>query len=123
MNLCLLQLNIDQCHRQLDPAEAQNRKRPVRLWYGENLSKLVLVKTRSDSDMRVGDKVYMKDITGLPTTIHGKEGDPAGPVIVHALAVKETRTSVNVLWQDGMMETMQSTELIPYLNPDEYDCW
>ena len=73
--------------------------------------------------MRVGFKVYLKDDAGVPVTRHGQDGEPAGSVEVNALMVKETRTTVNVLWQDGTQETLPSTELIPYLNPDEYDCW
>lgn len=87
------------------------------------MSRLTLIKTRSDQDVRVGDKVYMNDVSGIPTTTHGQEGDPIGIVVVHALTVKETCTSAQVLWQDGTSETLTSTELIPYLNPDEYDCW
>lgn len=30
---------------------------------------------------------------------------------------------MTVLWQDGSRETLSSTELIPYLNVDEHDCW
>jgi ubiquitin-conjugating enzyme E2 O len=37
--------------------------------------------------------------------------------------VKETMTRVTVLWQDGASEVLDTKELIPYLNPDEYDCW
>jgi ubiquitin-conjugating enzyme E2 O len=87
------------------------------------LTRLTLIKTRSDQDIRVGDKVFLKDATDGPITVHGQEGEPAGTVIVKALTVQETCTSVNVLWQDGMQETLRSTELIPYMNPDEYDCW
>jgi ubiquitin-conjugating enzyme E2 O len=42
---------------------------------------------------------------------------------IKTLCVRETKTIVNVLWQDGSQESLPSTELIPYLNPDEYDCW
>jgi ubiquitin-conjugating enzyme E2 O len=56
-------------------------------------------------------------------TIHGHEGEPAGAVAVSALTVQETRTTVDVLWQDGTQAALRSTELIPYMNPDEYDCW
>jgi ubiquitin-conjugating enzyme E2 O len=73
--------------------------------------------------MRVGDKVHLKDCVDLPITTHGQEGDPAGVIAVQTFVVKETKTTVNVLWQDGTQETLPSTELIPYLNPDEYDCW
>lgn len=54
---------------------------------------------------------------------HGKEEDPAGVVHVQTFAVAETETMVDVLWQDGVRDTIKSTDLIPYLNPDEYDCW
>ena len=40
------------------------------------------------------------------------------------LIVRKTRTTVNVLWQDGSVtKHIPSTEVIPYTNPDEYDCW
>lgn len=111
------------CYWQLDPVESQTRKRPERLWCREDLSKLTLVKTRSDQDIRVGDKVVLRDAADSPVTIHGQEGEPAGTVTVSALTIQETRTIVDVLWQNGTQETIRSTELIPYMNPDEYDCW
>ena len=67
--------------------------------------------------------MFLKDGTNVPTTIHGQEGELAGTIVVSALTVQETRSTVNVLWQDGTQETLRSTELIPYMNPDEYDCW
>lgn len=42
---------------------------------------------------------------------------------VRTFVVQETRTTIAVLWQDGTRETLNATETIPYLNPDEYDCW
>lgn len=109
---------------QLDPVDAQDRKRPDRFWYGERLSELTLVKTRSDQDLRAGDRVVLKDFLlenlVAPISTHGEEGDA---ITVKKQTVKETRTSVNVLWQNGTQEVLRSTELIPYLNPDEYDCW
>lgn len=30
---------------------------------------------------------------------------------------------VNVLWQDGTREVIDCKETVPYVNPDEYDCW
>ena len=82
-----------------------------------------MVRSVSGEDMRVGNKVLLKDCVGLPVTTHGREDDRAGVVTVQTFVVKETKTTVNVLWQDGTQETLPSTELIPYLNPDEYDCW
>jgi ubiquitin-conjugating enzyme E2 O len=73
--------------------------------------------------MRVGDKVVLKDASNLPVTTHGMAGDPLGVIVVQALVVKETRTYVDVLWQDGTRETLNAMQLIPYTNPDEADCW
>ncbi|KAI0068302.1 hypothetical protein BV25DRAFT_1911299 [Artomyces pyxidatus] len=110
-------------NQSLSPEEAALSLRPDRFWSGANLAKLKLVRSRAEWMMRVGDKVVLKDVTGLPFTKHGKEGEPYGIVEVRVYVVKETQTSVNVLWQDGTSETLPTTQLIPYLNPDEYDCW
>jgi ubiquitin-conjugating enzyme E2 O len=108
---------------QLDIADAQNRKRPPRFWSGKDLLKLIMVRSKPHHDMRVGDKVVLKNAANLPVTKHGRASDPAGVIEVQTLVVKETRTTVDVLWQDGTRETVNSKELIPYVNPDEYDCW
>ena len=73
--------------------------------------------------MRVGDRVRLKDATGLPSTRHGQEGDSSDVITVQTFMVTETETTLDILWQDGVQETLRSTEVIPYLNPDEYDCW
>ena len=72
--------------------------------------------------MRVGDRVVLKNGVG-PNSTHGKEGEGPGIISVDTLVVKETRTRVGILWQDGTRETMDSKDTVPYLNPDEYDCW
>lgn len=82
-----------------------------------------MIRGRSDLEMRVGDRVQLKDVTGLPITKHGQEGDPAGVIEVQTFLVTQTETILDVLWQDGTEETLKSTQVIPYLNPDEYDCW
>ncbi|KAI0307690.1 hypothetical protein B0F90DRAFT_1807124 [Multifurca ochricompacta] len=106
------------------PAEiAQSILRPERFWSGDNLAKLKLVRSRAEWMMRVGDKVILKDTTSLPFTRHGKEGEPYGVIEVRVYVVRETQTTVDVLWQDGSTDAMLTTKLIPYLNPDEYDCW
>ncbi|KAI9513052.1 hypothetical protein F5148DRAFT_463736 [Russula earlei] len=102
---------------------AQNASRPERFWSGANLAKLKLVRSRAEWMMRVGDKVILKDAASLPSTRHGKEGEPYGVIEVRVYVVRETQTTVDVLWQDGSIETLPTTKLIPYLNPDEYDCW
>lgn len=73
--------------------------------------------------MRVGDRVHLKNTTGMPLTEHGKQGDPTGVVHVQTFLVTETATELEVLWQDGTKESLKSVDVIPYLNPDEYDCW
>lgn len=60
----------------------------------------------------------------MEPSVHGTEGVDGGLVTVFALMVKETRSRVTVLWQDGTKdEHIDATTLIPYLNIDEYDCW
>lgn len=72
--------------------------------------------------MRLGDRVVMKNGAG-PRSTHGKEGEGPGIISVDTLVVRETHTRINVLWQDGTREVLDSTATVPYLNPDEYDCW
>jgi ubiquitin-conjugating enzyme E2 O len=108
---------------QLSTEIAQSISRPNRFWSGEDLAKLKLVRSRAEWMMRVGDKVILKDASSLPFTRHGKEGEPYGVVEVRVYVVRETQTTVDVLWQDGSEGTVLTTKLIPYLNPDEYDCW
>ncbi|KAF8913015.1 hypothetical protein CPB84DRAFT_1722037 [Gymnopilus junonius] len=107
----------------LDIAITENKSRPKQFWSGEDLEKLTLVRGHSDLEMRVGDRVYLKDTTGLPFTEHGKQGDMTGVVQVRTFLVTETSTEVEVLWQDGTKESLNAVDVIPYLNPDEYDCW
>ena len=73
--------------------------------------------------MRVGDRVRVKDPRGTPITKHRRPTEPHGVIEVNTLMVQETRTTIDVLWQDGQRETMDARETVPYLNPDEYDCW
>ncbi|RDB28833.1 putative ubiquitin-conjugating enzyme E2 24 [Hypsizygus marmoreus] len=107
----------------LDPAEAEKKARPQRFWYGEDIAKLTLVRGHSDREMRVGDRVRLKDNAGAPFTTHGQDDQANDAVKVQTFMVAETQTTLDVLWQDGVQETLRATEVIPYLNPDEYDCW
>ena len=97
--------------------------RPDRFWSGARLSELRLLRSRAEQLARVGDKVLLKSWQNGPFTRHGKPTDPGGDIEVRAYVVKETQTKVTVLWQDGESEVMDAKALIPYLNPDEYDCW
>lgn len=60
----------------------------------------------------------LKQEYGLVPTVHAH-----GKITVGAMIVRETRTSVVVLWQDGEVKKERTTELLPYINIDEYDCW
>ncbi|KAG5647587.1 hypothetical protein DXG03_008940 [Asterophora parasitica] len=104
----------------LDPANAAQKTRPQKFWHGEDVAKLTVIRGRSDLEMRMGDRVRLKNSTGAPSTTHGQEGGET--VQVQVFVVAETQTTLDILWQDGTQETIKSTEVIPYLNPDEYDC-
>ncbi|KAK7064351.1 isocitrate lyase [Favolaschia claudopus] len=105
----------------LDPEDAATRRRPQQFWTGTDMSKLTLIRSLSDLEMRVGDRVTFKDESKVPGTTHGTEPGPR--VVIKVFTVTETQTFCHVLWQDGTKETIRSTDLIPYVNPDEYDCW
>jgi ubiquitin-conjugating enzyme E2 O len=87
------------------------------------LSRLRLVRGKTESTLRIGDRVHLKDSSFAPVTTHGSTTDPCGIVEVRTCMVQETQTTVKVLWQDGTHETLPATELIPYLTVDEYDVW
>ncbi|KAF8445792.1 hypothetical protein L210DRAFT_3757996 [Boletus edulis BED1] len=107
---------------QLDRDTMLKKRRPERFWHGEDLTKLTVLRTKS-GDIRVGDKVTIPDDETIPIVSFetGIEGN--GKINSRTLCVQETRTTVVVLWQDGSRATLPSTDLIPYLNVDEYDCW
>ncbi|KAG6818066.1 hypothetical protein H0H87_009221 [Tephrocybe sp. NHM501043] len=106
----------------VDPAGAERKIRPPKLWCGKDIEKLSLVRGRSDLEMRVGDRVRLKNNNGAPLTRHCKD-DTNVTLEVRLFMVTETQTTLDILWQDGKKEVIKSTEIIPYLNPDEYDCW
>ncbi|KAJ3916626.1 hypothetical protein F5877DRAFT_80717 [Lentinula edodes] len=107
----------------LDISTAESRQRPQRFWHGSDIGKLTLVRNRLSFQMRIGDCVRLKDTEGIPVTKHGREGEAGGVITVNSFNVTATDTEVDVLWQDGNKETLRSVDLIPYMNPDEYDCW
>ncbi|KAL1940019.1 hypothetical protein VTO73DRAFT_9354 [Trametes versicolor] len=108
-------------NQSLSPEDAQGKPRPQRYWYGADLGKLTTITRKAEEAMRVGDRVRLKNSRDGPVTRHGRPAD--GGIEVDTLVVQETRTSVDVLWQDGTRETMDVKQTVPYLNPDEYDCW
>ncbi|KIJ39288.1 hypothetical protein M422DRAFT_781107 [Sphaerobolus stellatus SS14] len=112
----------------LDPEEAAKRQRPVRFWSGSELHRLKLIRGHYDNKPRVGDKYVLKDPSyaaarGVLPSVHGQDGVDGGKVSVLVFMAKETRTRVKVLWQNGIIQDLEASALIPYLNVDEYDCW
>ncbi|KAM6498437.1 hypothetical protein JOM56_006385 [Amanita muscaria] len=110
-------------NQSLSPAVIENKKRPQRLWTREDISKLTLIHGRADKELRVGDRANFKDPVGKPSSTHSQGGEGSSVITVQTFVVTETETTLDVLWQDGSRETLRSTDLIPYINPDEYDCW
>jgi hypothetical protein len=55
---------------------------------------------------------------GLIPTLHADN-----TISVSAMSVRETATSVTVLWQDGTTTTERTIDLILFINIDEYSCW
>ena len=82
---------------------------------------LTLLRGVNDQQPRVGHRVTLKNAPDDFVTTHGSlDGKHFR---VDTGVVCETETTVELLWQDGSKERCRTTELIPYLNPDEYDCW
>ncbi|KIY45766.1 hypothetical protein FISHEDRAFT_66815 [Fistulina hepatica ATCC 64428] len=107
-------------NQMLDPEAAQQRKRPQRFWHGDDVSKLMNIASKADIELRYLDRGTLKEENGpSPQTTHGKNG----AIVIKTLKVTETQTTVSVLWQDNTRTVHKATELAPYLNPDEYDCW
>ncbi|KAI0832769.1 hypothetical protein BC628DRAFT_1415018 [Trametes gibbosa] len=106
----------------LSPEEAASRPRPQRYWHGADLGKLAVVTRRAEEAMQVGDRVRLK-APGGPVSKHGKSTEAREQIIVDTLIVQETRTTVDILWQNGTRETIEAKNTVPYLNPDEYDSW
>lgn len=110
----------------LTPEESANRPRPEQFWTADSLDRLTYVKIRSESVTRVPDRVTFKDPEmykkyGVVNTQH--QGESGRVLEVDTLIVTESRSTVKIMWQDGTIEDVLGTSVIPYLNVDEYDCW
>ncbi|KAF9270048.1 hypothetical protein L218DRAFT_952243 [Marasmius fiardii PR-910] len=110
-------------NQSLPHEQVQHRQRPQRFWYGKDLAKLTLVRCHADAQLKISDRINLKDTTGLPYTKHGREGEACGVITVHGFTMALTETTLDILWQDGTEESVLATDVVPYLNPDEYDCW
>jgi ubiquitin-conjugating enzyme E2 O len=67
---------------------AATRERPNLLFYGPEVSRLRLVRGKSDAIMRIGDRVTLKEGIPAPVTRYGKPDDPIGVVEVRLCTVK-----------------------------------
>jgi len=59
---------------------------------------------------------------GVPAS-HHEDPETHFSIDVDTLTVVATRSRVEILWQDGTREWVPSIDVIPYINPDEFDCW
>jgi len=92
------------------------------------MSRLKLIRGFFDNKARAGDKYVLKNPSiataqSIQPSSHGYEGIDGGKIDVFVFMARETRSRVTVLWQNGTTEEIDSKQLIPYLNVDEYDCW
>ncbi|KAI9772193.1 MAG: hypothetical protein M1839_002511 [Geoglossum umbratile] len=90
------------------------------------------------TDLQCGDRVRFRDLAGAILKYDGStytaDGRRQGKVVriprvmsqgydVNTFVVTETRTVVNVLWQDLTETKKNSTALVPYQNTDDHDVW
>ncbi|ELU39894.1 ubiquitin-conjugating enzyme domain-containing protein [Rhizoctonia solani AG-1 IA] len=106
----------------LTPEESANRPRPQQFWTAEDLHHLTYVKIRSENVTRVPDRVTFKDPGayqryGVVKTQH--RGESGRVLEVETMVVTESRSTAKIMWQDGTIEEVLGTAIIPYLNVDE----
>ena len=109
---------------QLDPREAEKRERPKKFWYGEDVAKLTVIRGVAERQLHVGERVFFRKFdSARPHTRHGRDQDPGGIFVCSAFKIIESETIIDLLWQDGTRDQRKATDVIPYLNPDDLDCW
>ena len=109
------------------------------------MHRLTFMRPRGESSGVISERVTFKDrshalgecyhiywsISHSPSTTqelgvlasHYEDPDTPLSIDVEALTVVATRSRVEILWQDGTRGWVPSIEVIPYINPDEFDCW
>jgi len=109
----------------LHPDTIEERQRPQRFWAGKELHKLAMLILPSDLEPSVGDRVHLKSDIGAFVTQHGpgKRGHGSYTVNTYGIVETETEVEVDIIWQDGVTETLLSRDLLPQLNSDEHECW
>ncbi|KAI4523174.1 hypothetical protein K525DRAFT_222350 [Schizophyllum commune Loenen D] len=110
--------------QKLDPREAEKRERPKKFWYGEDVAKLTVIRGVAERQLHVGERVFFRKFdSARPHTRHGRDQDPGGIFVCSAFKIIESETIIDLLWQDGTRDQRKATDVIPYLNPDDLDCW
>ena len=99
------------------------RQRPERFWSRKDISNLTLLRGVNDQLPRVGDRLLLETPPENVFTTHGPSGQGMNATRVETFVICETETVLDLLWQDCSRERVRSTDVIPYMNPDEYDCW
>jgi ubiquitin-conjugating enzyme E2 O len=112
---------------QLDSVTGHELQRPPRLWASQDLQNLVVMRSRGSVAGSIGERVVFKDpirvtLLGIQPVLY-KDQELNFEVPVDVMVIRLSRTSVEVLWQDGIREWVPATELIPHINPDEHECW
>ena len=107
----------------LHPDTIEERQRPQRFWAGKELHKLAMLTLPSDLEPSVGDRVRLKSDIGAFVTQHGPGERGHGSYTVNTYRIVETETEVDIMWQDGVTETLLAQDLLPQLNSDEHECW
>ena len=118
----VLYINWLALNQKLSPEEQAKRPKPPALW--TDYSKLTLVKTFSERNHEIGDRLVfksqqLKDKYGAKVTYHG--GSRRFPVDV--MLCVGTQTELDVLWQDGSRTKEKARDMIPHTNLDEHESW
>ncbi len=108
-------------NQKLSPEEQAKRPKPPALW--TDYSKLTLVKAFSERNHEIGDRVRfktqeLKDKHGAKITYHGRQRHP-----VDVMLIVETKTELDVLWQDGTRTKEWACDMVPHVNLDEHEAW
>ncbi|KAG8850223.1 hypothetical protein FRC20_002096 [Serendipita sp. 405] len=114
-------------NQSLDPSQAQHIPRPKRFWSVNDFPRVSIMRGRGPVVGTIGERVLFKDPAkafnlGILPVIYS-ESDSKNQITVDALMITNTRTRVEVLWQDGSREWIPATDLVPNLSADDYECW
>jgi ubiquitin-conjugating enzyme E2 O len=113
---------------QLGVEEIAKQPRPHKFWSGQEMTQLTVIAGKDIPPIRLEEKVllrntHMAESKGIAPTSHGKKADNSGAFEVRTMVVKQPQSTLRVLWQDGTQESISSTEVVPHIVSDSYECW